>query len=641
MSDHQNKLKIQQRQERGLYNNVSDLFKKLTRLFSGPLIQYRHQTERSLTKKNMDKNASKFYSTSGQHFKKTQFNPFENLNMAKMVNHQRALRYSEFAQMEFNPDLAAALDLYGEEMTTYSALDPILKIKCSNEEIREILQMLYYSILNIEFNLFGWCRNLCKYGDFFMYLDLDEDKGVKSFIGLPTEEMERIEGEDKNNPNYVQFQWNTRNVTFENWQVAHFRILGNDKFQPYGSSVLDPARRIFRQLNLLEDAMLAYRIVRSPERRVFYIDVGNVPPNEVETHMQKIITTMKSSAIIDADSGKADLRYSPLSIENDYFIPVRAGSNTKIESLPGGSYTGDIDDVKYLRDKLYSAIKVPMSYLSRGSEGSEDKASLSQRDIRFARTIQRLQKSVISELEKIGIIHLYILGYRGEDLLSFKLALNNPSKITELQELEHWRTKFDVASAATEGFFSRRWIAEKLFNLSDEEYLRNQRELFYDKEMDAKWESIGVAAEGGGELGGGGADSTGGEEIPSPEEEDILLAKPEGETSSVETPMQEEKEGYLTPKAKGKIYHPVVMDKRDMGARKRHMQSMYSHEMSSRANRNLFKGTSDMMSLSKGIAENKQTIYVEEEKQLLKDNNDIKLLIELLDKRNKKDENNS
>ena len=197
---------------------------------------------------------------------------------------------------------------------------------------------------------------------------------------------------------------------------------------------------------------------------------------------------MKRNQLIDSSTGRVDLRYNPLSIDEDYFIPVRGGNSSRVESLPGGSYTGDIDDVKYLRDKLFSALKVPMSYLSRGDGQTEDKATLAQKDIRFARTIQRLQRSIISELEKIGLIHLYTLGYRGDDLISYKLILNNPSKISELQELEHWKQKFDIAGAATEGFFSKRWISENILGMSDEEFLRNQREMFYDKKFSSMLE---------------------------------------------------------------------------------------------------------------------------------------------------------
>jgi len=257
---------------------------------------------------------------------------------------------------------------------------------------------------------------------------------------------------------------------------------------------------------LMEDAMMAYRVVRSAERRVFYIDVGNIAPQDVETFVQKTITSMKRNQVVNAESGRVDLRYNPLSVEEDYFIPVRGGESSKIETLKGGEFTGVIDDIKYLRDKLFSALKIPASYLSSDSDqAQEDKTTLAQKDVRFSRTIQRLQRAVISELEKIGIVHLYTLGFRGDDLVSFRLNLNNPSKIAELQELEHWKTKFDIAGGATENFFSRRWIAQNIFSLSNEEFIRNQREMFHDRRYEAELNAAAeaVAAAGAEDLGGG------------------------------------------------------------------------------------------------------------------------------------------
>ena len=340
-------------------NPQSILFRRLTRLLSGPLVNYRTQTSHRLRRIDLDKYSNKFTSASGADFKRTAYNPYDNLQAQAMAAQARTERYVDFDQMEYTPEIASAIDIYADEMTTYSNLNKVLNIKCDNEEIKLLLESLYYDILNIEYNLFSWCRAMCKYGDFFLYIDLDESLGITSAIGLPTSEVERLEGEDKSNPNYVQYQWNSAGLTFENWQIAHFRVLGNDKYAPYGTSVLEPARRIWRQLTLLEDAMMAYRIVRSPERRAFYIDVGNIPPQDVEQYMQKAMTQMKRNQVVDPDTGRVDLRYNPLSVEEDYFIPVRGGTTgTKIESIAGGKYTGDIDDVKYLRDKLFSALKI-------------------------------------------------------------------------------------------------------------------------------------------------------------------------------------------------------------------------------------------------------------------------------------------
>ena len=651
-------------------NPKSNLYKTLTRLFSGPIVDYRSQTIRKYRRAQLDKFSKTFKSLSGQQFKKSSYNPFHNLQSNIISAQNRVERYADFDQMEYTPEIASALDIYADEMTTSSDLQPLLFIETSNEEIKTVLHSLYHSAMNIEFNLFGWCRTMCKYGDMFLYIDLDEESGIKNIIALPYNEVERIEGEDKTNPNYVQFQWNQGGLTFENWQIAHFRVLGNDKFAPYGTSVLEPARRIWRQLTLLEDAMMAYRIVRSPERRVFYIDTGNIPPQDVEQYMQKVMTQMKRNQVVDVDTGRVDLRYNPLSVEEDYFIPVRGGISSRVEALPGGTYTGDIDDVKYLRDKLFSALKIPQSYLSRGEGAEEDKTTLAQKDIRFARTIQRLQRVIVSELEKIGIVHLYSLGYRGGDLVSFKLKLNNPSKIAEMQELEHWKTKFDIAASATEGFFSRRWIADHIFDLSEEEFVRNQRELYSDRKFAG---ALDVAAEpeesmeggiGPGELGDIG--DLGGEEMPPmedelpPEEGGALPGVPEEALPGVEAPPEEESAllaapakrdddgGWIkvrrdgaqtTDGAKGKWYTPVAHDGRiSAGPRTKNYKRTHTPEFST--SRKLYPGFSDLTGLkdlagiSKGLMEGEESNYKDEEELLLEINNEVKSLITELEKKN-------
>lgn len=501
-------------------NPNSPLFKRLTRLFSGPIVNYRAQIARQERRNELDKYRNRFRSLSGQEFKRATDNLSQNYNLLSshaMRSQNRGERYTDFEQMEYMPEIASAIDIYADEMTTSNEFDRLLTVDCLNLEIKTILDSLFYDALNIEFNAFGWARSMVKFGDFFLYLDVDEKMGVKSVIGLPSEELERLEGQDPSNPNYVQFQWNGAGMTFEDWQVAHFRILGNDKYSPYGTSILDPARRIWRQLVLLEDAMIAYRVVRAPERRVFKIDVGNIPPQDVSQYMEKVKTEMKRNQLVTPTSGRVDLRYNPLSLEEDYFIPMRGGVGSSIESLPGAKNLDDIEDVKYLRDKMFSALKVPQSYLTNLDGANEDKTTLAQKDIRFARTIQRLQRSIISALEKIAVVHLYTIGFRGEDLVSFKLSLNNPSRLAELQQLEYMRTKFDIANAVPEGVYSKRWLSKNILGMSDEEFLRNQRETFYDKKYQQALEGVqeSAAAEemGGGGLGGDLGGDMGGEEL--------------------------------------------------------------------------------------------------------------------------------
>lgn len=654
-------------------NPQSVLFRRLTRLLSGPLTNYRTQTNHRLRRIDLDKYAPKFTSASGRDFKKTAYNPYDNLMANVMASQQRTERYVDFDQMEYTPEIASALDIYADEMSTYSGLTPMLSVVCENEEIRAILESLYYNVLNIDHNMFSWCRAMCKYGDFFLYLDMDETLGITSVIGLPVQEVERMEGEDKTNPNYIQYQWNSAGLTFENWQVGHFRILGQDKYSPYGTSVLEAARRIWRQLTLLEDAMMAYRIVRSPERRAFYVDVGNIPPQDVEQYMQKVMTTMKRNQVVDPDTGRVDLRYNPLSIEEDYFIPVRGQSATKIESVAGGQYTGDIDDVKYLRDKLFSALKVPSSYISSDGENTEeDKTTLAQKDVRFARTIQRLQRSVITELEKIGIIHLYTLGYREEDLVSFSCHLNNPSKIAEMQELEHWKSKFDIASSATEGFFSKQWLAKKLFGMSDDEFVRNRREMFYDRKFEAALETAAEAEQAeatagldagpdadlgalpGGDMGepGGtgvvgdepelGAPLEGGPEMADtgPEEGDLLAAPP-AKRDDDKGKITDKKGRTTTTKSHG-WYEPRGLfaggdQRKTSGPRKKNMKRAASPETGTL--RKTIPGYSELSSLTKGtsVYEEKQTNYLAEENKIFQNQKEIKALFESLKKRGEKD----
>ena len=648
-------------------NTQTGLFKALTRLFSGPIINYRSQSGRKIRRQHLDKFSSRFKSASGQQFKKALYNPLDILATNAIANQQRAERYVDFDQMEYSPILPSALDIYADEMTTYSDLRPMLNIKCPNEEIKAVLHILFNNILNINNNLFGWCRTMCKYGDFFLYLDIDDNFGIKSVIALPSSEIERLEGQDATNPNYIQYQWNSAGMTFENWQIAHFRILGNDKYAPYGTSVLEPARRIWRQLTLMEDAMMAYRVVRSSERRVFKIDVGAIPPQDVEQYMQKIVTQLKRHSLVDPDNGRVDLRYNPMSIEEDYFIPVRPGSVTDIQNLAGGTNTTQIDDVKYLRDKLFAAIKIPQAYLTMGEDAAEDKATLAQKDVRFARTVQRLQRVVISELTKIGIIHLYTLGFRNDDLLSFSLSLNNPSKIAELQELEHWKTKFDTAAGATEGYFSRRWVAENIFNMSHEEFLRNQREMFFDKKHDASLQQAaegevagggGLEADLGGDLGGDldldtgpmEAEATdiapelggGGEEPAGGGGDSPLLAIPPGSRNAPTLKPTKRKEGYLTPGSKGKRHIPDAYDKRGAGARHTHQLSLGGQSVGKNTKTNIFPGVKELGTLARGITEgiyeNDQSTYkvrerLEEEK-LFDVNTSVRNLIEGLEKKN-------
>jgi uncharacterized membrane protein YgcG len=292
------------------------------------------------------------------------------------------------------------------------------------------------------------------------------------------------------------------NRLLENWEVAHLRLLGNDMFLPYGSSMIEPARRIWRQLILIEDAMLVYRVVRAPERRVFYIDVANIPPEDVAHYVEKQKTNLRSQQVIDKSTSRVDLRYNPLSVDEDFFIPVRGGeSGTKIDTLAAGANTGTVEDVAYIQKKLFAALKVPSAYLGY-EEMLSSKATLAQMDIRFSRTISVIQKTVISELQKIAIIHLYANGFTDDDLIDFTIRLSNPSTIAEQQKLELWRARFEIAGSVPEGMSSKRFLYKRIWGLSDKEIRDIDDERMKERIVDSQIEG---AAEGGADVGGGSA----------------------------------------------------------------------------------------------------------------------------------------
>jgi hypothetical protein len=468
-----------------------NLFQRLTQLFrSGPVI-------RRKVKNYSEPTASSAY----EMFRKNQSDIYSS-TISAYGAFDRMSRYSDFSEMEATPEIASALDIYAEETASQDEKGQVLHIHSDNRRIKELLDTLFNDTLNVDFNLPMWVRNLCKYGDFLMFNDVHPGFGIINAYPIPISEIEREEGYDPKDPMAVRFRWITRgNQVLENWQVSHFRLLGNDAFLPYGSSVLESARRIWRQMILMEDAMLVYRIVRAPERRVFYIDIGNVPPEEVANFMEQAQTSLKRNRLVDKATGKMDLRYNPLAVDEDYFIPVRGGeSGTKIDSLAGGVNAAAIEDVQYIQKKLFAALKIPKAYLGY-DEDIGAKATLAQEDIRFSRTVTRIQKVVISELNKMAMIHLYSHGYEGEDLLDFSIKLSNPSTVAQQQKLELISSRFEIAGKAPEGIVDRAWVRKNIMGLSEEEIENIKDGRKKDKQEDADLEAM-PGPEGAGGVGG-------------------------------------------------------------------------------------------------------------------------------------------
>jgi len=379
--------------------------------------------------------------------------------------------YTDYEAMDEDPLISSALDIYADESTTKNEEGEVLVIKAEDAEIQKILHNLFYDILNIEYNLWPWTRNMCKYGDYYMFIDIKENVGIVNVTPLSSYEVLREEGTSTDDMYRTRFVYEgpLGKGTFENFEIAHFRLLSDTNFLPYGKSILEGGRKIYKQLVLMEDAMLTHRVMRAPEKRLFKIDIGNIPPSEVDQYMQSLINSMKKIPLIDPQTGKYNLRYNMQNILEDFFLPVRGkDSGTTIETLAGLQYQA-IDDVKYLQQKLFAALKIPRAFLGY-DENVEGKATLAAEDIRFSRTIERVQRILISELTKLAIIHLYAQGYRDSELVSFKLELTSPSIIYEQEKINLYQKKVELFTAATETHaLSKLYLYKNIFNFSEDE----------------------------------------------------------------------------------------------------------------------------------------------------------------------------
>lgn len=690
----------------------------------------------------------------------------------------------DYESMEYTPEISTALDIYAEESTTTNEDGEILGIFSESKRIRSILTDLFINVLDVNTNLSMWTRNTCKYGDNFVYLKLDPEKGIVGCQQLPNIEIQRIEpGSSEKSPLYLEkseptkslhFRWTNKSLEFQPWEIAHFRILGDDRKLPYGTclkydtlidteydvkqikdiekgdlvwsfdlqtqekelskvldvinsgikkcyklqtknnfveaseehriliyqneefvyknvldilvgdvlvidepkmlpkqyileeiisitdvgehetydiyvenenhnfyangivvhnSMLEKARRTWKQLLLGEDAMLIYRTSRAPERRVFKIFVGNMSDEDVEPYVNRIANKFKREQIVDSKSGNVDMRYNQMAVDQDYFVPVRdPAAPSPIETLPGAcisldtriplldgrtltlneiisewdsgernlwvyscnpvtgeiapgiitwagvtrknanvlkitldngkeiistpdhkfvhrekgfveakdlivgdslmpltkkisgdgwipllsdinianiemlsenidtgtitvdgneifhnfhtfaiesgifiknSNLGEIADIEYIQRKLVTALRIPKAFLGF-EESVGDGKTLALQDIRFARTINRIQKSMISELNKIAIIHLYLLGF-DDELTNFKLTLTNPSTQADLLKVDIWKEKIqlykDAVSDPGSGIqpVSATWAKKHIFGFSDED----------------------------------------------------------------------------------------------------------------------------------------------------------------------------
>jgi len=475
----------------------TNIFSRLKRLFSTDvIIRNEGGTQLKVVDPNHIQSSGEFATNSlVDRFNRIYSTPGATSLMGQQFNENwqylRTQIYSDYDSMDTDAIIASALDIISDECTLKNDMGEVLQIKSSDEDIQKILYNLFYDVLNIEFNLWSWVRQMCKYGDFFLKLEIAEKFGVYNVIPYTAYHIQRRENFDPKNPTKVEFVYsqdgfysgnssgyystpNTKpdanQVVFDNYEMAHFRLLSDNNYLPYGRSYLEPARRLYKQYVLMEDAMLIHRIARSPERRTFYINVGNIPPNEVEQFMQKTINTMKKTPFMDEQTGEYNLKYNMQNLLEDFYIPVRGNDQTtKIDTSKGLEYDG-IADVEYLREKLFAALKVPKAFMGYEKDLT-GKATLAAEDIRFARTIDRIQRILLSELYKIALVHLYTQGYDGEQLNNFEINLTTPSIIYDQERIALMKEKVDLAAQIMENkLLPTDWIYEHVFHFSEGEY---------------------------------------------------------------------------------------------------------------------------------------------------------------------------
>lgn len=413
------------------------------------------------------------------------------------VEAARLRMYTDYELMDTDAIIASALDIYADSATVKDANGQLLTIHTQNVKIKKILYNLFYDVLNIDFNLWAWTRELCKFGDYFLYLQIQEKYGIVNVIPIHPSLITREENYDPERTGEFRFKYagveqtSLPADTIEQYEMAHFRMLSDSKFQPYGRSSIEPARKEYKKLSLFEDAMLLQRIMRAPERRIFKVDIGNIAPGEVDGYMKDFINMMKKVPYIDQATGDYNLKFNLQNMLEDYYLPVRGSdSGTSIDTLSGLGSENYTQDVEYSKSKLLAALKIPKAWLGY-DESIDGKANTAGLDIRFASTIERVQKVITSELYKMAIIHLLAQGIDKENIMDFELVLSNSSTIRKRQEIDVLNEKMNLATNMLESkLFSRQYIYERVFDLSPDEWNGESDQVLEDLKLGFRYKQI-------------------------------------------------------------------------------------------------------------------------------------------------------
>ena len=437
----------------------------------------------------------------------------------------RRRRYKEYEEMDEYPEIGAAFDIYADDSTQKGTRSERWTIKSESDLVVDEVHRLFEQV-NLHKFLWDIVRNTVKYGDCFTELILDVNKpkeGIKKIKILNPNWILRVETEYgylkkflQEIPNLESLQYSEvgqsenarpmKYIELDKNQIVHYRMHTSDPvFYPYGKSIAALCHRVFRSLKMMEDAMMIYRLSRAPERRIFYVDTGNLPTSKAEMFIERLKQKFKKEKFYNSPKGTIDSRYNPMSMDEDFFVPTKNGRGTKIDTLPGATNLGEIEDVRYYRDKLLAALKVPKDYLVEKDQSPERKANLSQLDVKFARTIQRVQVDIEAGLENMAKRHLQLKGFPAALIKKLRIALPEPSDMSAKRKLDIDEQKTRVIAAVQQlGLFSKDSIYREFYDMTDEEITRMTSEMDeqQQKEMDQQQAQTTMAGPGPGEAGG-------------------------------------------------------------------------------------------------------------------------------------------
>lgn len=465
----------------------------------------------------------------------------------------RRRRYRQYALMEYTPELSTALDIYADQVTVQNELGQMLQIICNDRAVTKQVYKLFFDTLDLKLNLWQWVRMCVRNGDHFIGMIIDQKLGVIDHKVLDAEDITIIEQQCQTFQkfNRKKYRIQSRKIDLEQYQVAHFRILNQTRYLPYGKGILQGARRVWRQLTLAEDRMLIYRMVRAPQRRVFNIQVGNIQPKDVQNYMNQVKSKLKSQFIIDQNVGDVVLRYKPTSVQQDYFIPKRGDRKSQITSLPGGVNATAIEDIQYLQNKLFATIKVPKAYLNYTGDLTA-RATAAVQDVRFAKTVQRIQKSIRATLQHMAWVHLLTKFQMPNKQISLQVKFFPSSTVLQQNRLDLTAKKFDVfQKAVTSGGVSMMWRRKNILGLNEDQMHDIQRQITNQTKFVTSLQTIKQRRNGGqqdrggfgagGQMGGIGSGTVGGEPMGMgmPGGTEQTLPPPEGPRVQTQMPGQQ------------------------------------------------------------------------------------------------------